>query len=55
MPQLGSESNPMIINGSKKQKSTRTLGLLGSAYSGEAKKNYQDNYDRIFSKDKKGK
>ena len=55
MPQIGNDKNPMIINGFKKQKSTRTLGLLGSAYSGEAKKNYQDNYDRIFGKNKKGK
>jgi len=54
MPQLGSEKNPMILNGSSKPKSTRVLGLLGSAYSGEAKKKYADNYDRIFGKKKKG-
>ena len=36
-------------------KSTRVLGLLGSAYSGEAKQKYADNYDRIFGKKKKGK
>ena len=45
----------MILNGSSKPKSTRVLGLLGSAYSGEAKQKYADNYDRIFGKKKKGK
>ena len=55
MPQLGNDKNPIILNGSSKPKSTRVLGLLGSAYSGEAKKNYQDNYDKIFGKKKKGK
>ena len=50
MAQLGNDKNPMILNGSKKQKSTRVLGLLGQAYSGEAKQNYLDNYDRIFGK-----
>ena len=50
MSQLGNDKNPMILNGSKKQKSTRVLGLLGQAYSGEAKQNYLDNYDRIFGK-----
>ena len=55
MPQLGSDKNPMILNGSSKPKSTRVLGLLGSAYSGEAKQKYADNYDRIFGKKKKGK
>jgi hypothetical protein len=29
--------------------------MLANAYSGEAKKNYQDNYDKIFSKKKKDK
>jgi|TARA_R110001606_G_scaffold74356_1_gene172278 hypothetical protein len=55
MPQLGNDKNPMILNGSSKPKSTRVLGLLGSAYSGEAKQKYADNYDRIFGKKKKGK
>ena len=55
MPQLGNEKNPIILNGSSKPKSTRVLGLLGTSYSGEAKQNYVDNYDRIFSKKKKGK
>ena len=50
MPQLGNDKNPMILNGSSKPKSTRVLGLLGHAYSGEAKQKYNDNYDRIFSK-----
>jgi len=55
MPQIGNDKNPMILNGSSKPKSTRVLGLLGSAYSGEAKKKYVDNYDRIFGKKKKDK
>tara|TARA_R100001443_G_scaffold46855_3_gene59637 strand:+ start:133 stop:300 length:168 start_codon:yes stop_codon:yes gene_type:complete len=55
MPQIGNDKNPMIINGFKKKKSTRVLGMLGSAYSGTAKQNYLDNYDRIFGKTKKGK
>jgi len=41
MPQLGSNKNPIILNGSKKKKSTRVLGLLGHAYSGEAKQKYK--------------
>ena len=45
----------MILNGSRGPKSTRVLGLLGNAYSGEAKQKYNDNYDRIFGKKKKGK
>ena len=44
------DKNPMILNGSSKPKSTRVLGLLGNAYSGEAKQKYVDNYDRIFNK-----
>lgn len=54
MPQLGNDKNPIIMNGFKKKKSTRILGMLGSAYSGTAKQNYLDNYDKIFGKkDKK--
>jgi hypothetical protein len=37
MPQLGSDKNPMILNGSSKPKSTRVLGLLGISYFGKAK------------------
>ena len=55
MPQIGNDKKPMILNGSKGPKSTRVLGLLGNAYSGEAKKNYLDNYDRIFGTKKKDK
>ena len=55
MPQIGNDKNPIIMNGFKKKKSTRILGMLSNAYSGEAKKNYQDNYDKIFSKKKKDK
>jgi len=54
MPQIGNDKNPIIMNGFKKKKSTRILGMLSKAYSGKAKKNYQDNYDKIFSKKKKG-
>ena len=49
MPQLGSDKNPIILNGSG-TKSTRVLGLLGRAYSGTNKENYKNNYDRIFKK-----
>ena len=55
MPQLGNDKNPIILNGSSKPKSTRVLGLLGSAYSGTAKQNYLNNYDRIFGTKKKDK
>ena len=55
MPQIGNDKNPMILNGSSKPKSTRVLGLLGSAYSGEAIQKYLNNYDKIFGKKKKGK
>jgi|TARA_R100000049_G_C1870009_1_gene30159 hypothetical protein len=48
MPQLGSDKNPIVMN--HKGKSTRVLGLLGRWYSGEDKKNYNKNYDRIFKK-----
>ena len=47
MPQLGSDKNPIIMNGSGK-KSTRVLGLLGRQYSGSNMENYKNNYDRIF-------
>ena len=49
MPQLGSDKNPIIMNGSG-TKSTRVLGLLGRAYSGDSRYNYNKNYDRIFKK-----
>ena len=52
MPQLGSDKNPIIMNSSGKQ-STRVLGLLGKSYSGESKKKYDENYDRIFKKKSK--
>tara|TARA_Y100000310_G_C20391193_1_gene672858 strand:- start:479 stop:655 length:177 start_codon:yes stop_codon:yes gene_type:complete len=52
MPQLGSDKNPIIMNSSGK-KSTRVLGLLGRAYSGDSKDNYNKNYDRIFKKKSK--
>ena len=35
------------------KKSTRVLGLLGGAYSGDSKDNYNKNYDRIFKKKSK--
>ena len=49
MPQLGSDKNPIILNGSGK-KSTRVLGLLGRVYAGKSKENFNENYDRIFGK-----
>ena len=45
MPQIGSEKNPMIIT---KKKTGKVLGLTGSFYSGDRKKKYNENYDKIF-------
>ena len=36
------------------KKSTRVLGLLGRAYFGKSKENYNKNYDRIFGKKQVG-
>ena len=52
MPMIGSDKNPVILNGSGGNKSTRVLGLLGRRYSGSSKENYEKNYDRIFKKQK---
>ena len=49
MPQLGSNSSPIMIKG---KKTGKVIGLTGSFYSGESKKKYEDNYDAIFGKDK---
>ena len=46
MPQLGSDKNPIILNGSGK-KSTRVLGLLGRAYSGTNKENFASAYPAL--------
>ena len=40
MPQLGSDKNPIIMNGAGK-KGTRVLGLLGRVYSGGSKEKYR--------------
>jgi hypothetical protein len=53
MPQLGSDKNPIIMNSSGK-KSTRVLGLLGKAYFGKSKENFNKNYNRIFGKKQAG-
>jgi hypothetical protein len=53
MPQLGSDKNPIIMNSSGK-KSTRVLGLLGKAYFGKSKENFNKNYDRIFGNNQVG-
>ena len=45
MPQIGSEKNPLIIT---KKKTGNVLGLTGSFYSGDRKKKYNENYDKIF-------
>ena len=45
MPQIGSEKNPIIIT---KKKTGKILGLTGSFYSGDRKKKYNENYDKIF-------
>jgi hypothetical protein len=47
MPQIGSENNSVVLRGGKRN-NKRILGLTGTFYSGDSKKNYDDNYDRIF-------
>jgi len=47
MPQIGSESSPIMIKGNRKGKK---LGMVGKFSKTKSIKNYQDNYDRIFRK-----
>tara|TARA_X000001388_G_scaffold75429_2_gene70229 strand:- start:933 stop:1100 length:168 start_codon:yes stop_codon:yes gene_type:complete len=47
MPQLGSESSPMMIKG---KRAGKVLGMIGKFYNKDSHKKYQDNYDRIFKK-----
>ena len=46
MSQLGSEANPLMINGKRKGK---ILGMTGNFFKPENKKRYDENYDRIFN------
>ena len=50
MPQLGSDKQPVMINSKKRGK---ILGDTGSWYKPENKKKYEENYDRIFNKQKR--
>jgi len=49
MPQIGSNKEPVFLRGANKKRG-KQLGLTGKFYSSESLKNYQDNYDRIFKK-----
>lgn len=42
MPQIGSEKNPVRLSNVGK------VVINSNVYSGKAKQNYNDNYDRIF-------
>ena len=47
MPQIGSDSKPLMIKGKTRN---RILGDTGSWYKPENKKKYEDNWDAIFGK-----
>ena len=47
MPQIGTEQTPIRMS----PKTRKTLS--GTFYTGENKKNYDNNYDRIFGKKEK--
>ena len=47
MPQVGSDSKPLMIRGKTRN---RILGDTGSWYKPENKKKYEDNWDAIFGK-----
>lgn len=44
MPQIGNEKNPVRLSNVGK------VVINSSVYSGKAKQNYNDNYDKIFGK-----
>ena len=50
MPQVGSDSQPVVLK--NKKKGNKKLGLSGKFYKKESYDNYRDNYDRIFNKSK---
>jgi hypothetical protein len=47
MPQIGSENKSVVLK-SGKRNNKRILGMTGSFYTGDSKKNYDDNWERIF-------
>ena len=52
MPQIGNASQRVKL---RNNKNGRILGDTGSFYAPENKKKYDDNYDRIFNKNKPAK
>ncbi len=44
MPQIGTPQKPVGIKWNK------VIKVSGSSYTGKAKQNYNDNYDKIFGK-----
>ena len=50
MPQVGSDSQPVVLK--NKKKNNKKLGLSGKFYKKESLDNYKANYDRIFNKEK---
>ena len=51
MPQVGSDSQPVVLK--NKKKGNKKLGLSGKFYTKENQQKYQDGWDRIFNKKKK--
>ena len=51
MPQLGSDSKPLILKNQKSK--NKKLGLSGKFYTKENQKKYEEGWDRIFKKKKK--
>ena len=47
MPQIGNDNKPVILKSGQRNKK-RILGMTGSLYVGENKKNYDENYNRIY-------
>ena len=48
MPQLGSDSKPLILKNQKSK--NKKLGLSGKFYTIENQKKYEEGWDRIFKK-----
>jgi hypothetical protein len=48
MPQLGSDSKPLILKNQKSK--NKKLGLSGKFYTKENQKKYEEGWDRIFKK-----
>ena len=50
MPQVGSDSQPVILK--NKKKGNQKLGLNGKFYTKKNKEKYAEGWDRIFGKGK---